>query len=518
MKEQHDVIIVGAGPGGLQVAITLMEQAKKQNKNLNLLVFESGDKAGTSFTKFPVHGQLISNNKLYTGKPSSHRFSERFDWNSLITEDKQIQMRNYSTDFFPKREALVQMLNDIVDYYQIPVKYNTKWLDTSRNEHGNYTVETTNGTYKTQHLVVATGMKPKKAEILGIEHATPYEVMKEKEFYRDKRVLIIGKGNSGMECAQDILNEANVIMLASPTSLNLAYKTHYVGHVRAVNALLVDNYQLKHQAALLDCEIEKIEPYKDGMNVTVKYVHAEGEVEQLYFDEIIAATGFMANIEPLSSLNIDTLYNGKYPVMNEEFESTRIPNLYFAGTQTHGLDYKRTFSGFIHGFRYNSKILAHHLANKLGFGADNVLISDQDIKNYILDEFNHSPDLYLQPGYIVKVFKIDNEKWKELGHFSLDKFNKMEITIDSKLIAISLEYGDIHRFSEVLSIPRVPGDVSQSAHIHPIIRVRDKNNLDGKMYELEEDLENEYLDDPKYHEALQSILVDIKGNSKVSVS
>lgn len=517
MNSIYDTIIVGAGPGGIQVAIKLLENANKANTSIKLLVLEAGEKAGTFFTNFPVHGKLISNNKLYTGMPPEHRYSERFDWNSLVTDDKEILMRNYSQDFFPKREALVEMLNDLVDRYCISVRYNTRWNDTKRDVNGNFAIFTDNGTFNTKHLVIATGMKPSTADIQGVEFATPYKDMKNKEQYRDKRVLIIGKGNSAMESAQEILNEANVIMLASPNSVKLAYQTHYVGSVRAVNALLVDNYQLKHQAAFLDCDIEEIKPFDMGVNVKVKYKHAKDEEEVLYFDEVIEATGFVSNVDPLDSLKLGMTYGKKYPSINEDFESVDYSNLYFAGTQTHGLDYRKTFSGFIHGFRYNSMILANTLSERLGFPIKEEVITKEDFKVHLLTELNYSPNLYLQPGYVVRVYERFGDNWLDKGYVTINKFKKINFKANSLLLAVSLEYGDIHKFENVLSIPRVPGDIDESVHIHPVIRIRRNVDLDIELYELEEDLENSFLNDPKYHNSLEEILRKSTNNGAIKV-
>jgi hypothetical protein len=47
----------------------------------------------------------------------------------------------------------------------------------------------------------------------------------------------------------------------------------------------------------------------------------------------------------------------KYPKTNSMFESTNVPNLYFAGALSHGRDYRKAAGGFIHGFRYNARVL-----------------------------------------------------------------------------------------------------------------------------------------------------------------
>jgi thioredoxin reductase len=487
-KSIYDVVIIGGGPGGVQTAITYYELCKEQNIKPNIAILEASGKAGHSFTKFPVHGKLISNNKLYTGKAPESRFSERFDWNSLITKEKDILLRNYSREFYPERDAVVRMISDLVEKYQLPVHTNTRWIGTKKTEDGLFEVNTSKGEYLTRYMVVATGLEPMTPDIPGIKHVTKYEDMKHKEYYRDKRVLIMGKGNSGTECAQDILNEANVIMLASPSSAKLAFKTHYVGNIRAVNSIIAENYQLKHQSALLDCHIREIEKVENGYNVTVEYIHANGEVETLFFNEVIAATGFKSSLQSLvEDFDIKWLHN-KFPSISGTFESTEVEGLYFAGAQTHGLDYRTTStSGFIHGFRYNSKILAHHLAEETGVIISRAKEINIPIEDYVLEELNESPDLWLQPGYVGHLLKFKDGTWTSLGYRTKNEFEEMD---EDSLVFLTLEYGDIHQFQESFSIPRVPGDPEKSVHIHPVIRI--KENQENMAFNLEEHLESRF--------------------------
>ncbi len=503
----YDVLIIGGGPGGVQTALTYKEICEENNIKPNMVVLEASKKVGNSFTKFPVHGKLISNNKLYTGKPFKSRFSERFDWNSLITKDKNILMRNYSSEFYPKSKYIVEMLNDLVNKYQLPIHTQTKWIGTRKTNDGLFEVETNQGTYISRHVVVATGLTPTPPKIPGSKHITMYENMLPKEYYRDKRVLILGKGNSATECAQDILNEASVIMLASPNSAKLALDTHYVGNIRATNSILAENYQLKHQAALLDCNVKNIEKVEGGFQVTVEYLHANGEVETLFFNEVVAATGFHSNLETLmGDFEIKWLHN-KFPSINGRFESTEIENLYFAGAQTHGLDYRMTStSGFIHGFRYNAKILAHLLAEKSGVIKTRSELIKTDIIDYILEEFNESPDMWLQPGYVGALLQFENEEWRTLGYRTIHEFNQLS-SENSSLVMLTLEYGDIHQFKDTFNVPRTPGDADKSVHIHPVIRVKENGEI--KMYNLEEHLESRFSHET-YAPEIRNILNTIK--------
>lgn len=45
----------------------------------------------------------------------------------------------------------------------------------------------------------------------------------------------------------------------------------------------------------------------------------------------------------------------KYPKINYNYESVDNPGMFFAGTATHSLDFRKSAGGFIHGFRYTGE-------------------------------------------------------------------------------------------------------------------------------------------------------------------
>ena len=57
-----------------------------------------------------------------------------------------------------------------------------------------------------------------------------------------------------------------------------------------------------------------------------------------------------------SSLQDKSYRKSKYPGIKHNYESQTVPGLYFAGTVTHSLDYRKSAGGFIHGFRYSGKL------------------------------------------------------------------------------------------------------------------------------------------------------------------
>jgi hypothetical protein len=82
------------------------------------------------------------------------------------------------------------------------------------------------------------------------------------------------------------------------------------------------------------------------------------------FHSVIRCYGWRPDKMLTSKLKPDWYKKGKlkkYPKTNHVFESVNVPNLYFAGALGHGLDYRKAAGGFVHGFRYNARVLYRSL-------------------------------------------------------------------------------------------------------------------------------------------------------------
>ena len=238
-KEIYDYVIVGAGPAGLQLGYFLKRAGRK------FIILEGGSVAGSFFKDFPRHRKLISANKVYTGYDDSLR-NMRWDWNSLISDDESLLFKHFSKEFFPSADVMVEYLQAFASKLDLPVRYNTKVEKISRK--GQFHVRAADGeTFVGHRLVMATGVsKPYVPNIPGVEHAELYtEMSVNPEDFADQRVLIVGKGNSAFETADNIIGTASRIYVCSPTPITLAWKSKFVGHLRAVNNNFVDTYQLK---------------------------------------------------------------------------------------------------------------------------------------------------------------------------------------------------------------------------------------------------------------------------------
>lgn len=400
---ETQTLILGAGPAGLQLGYFLRRAGR------DVRILEAGGGPGTFFRKHPRNRTLISINKRYTGYDDPE-VNLRWDWNSLLEEDGEEGPRftEYSSRYFPSADTLVEYLEDFTARHRLPVEYDTRVERVGRREDGRFEIETDGrSTYLAERLVVATGVsRPYVPEIPGIEHALWYaDAPADPEEYADQHVLILGKGNSGFEMADELIASAAVIHVASPESIRFAWRSHHVGHLRAINNNFLDTYQLKCQNAVLDATVERIRRLDDGrLGVTVSYSHAEGEREELTYDRVINCTGFRFDDSIFApECRPELTLGDRFPAQTPAWESINVPDLFFAGTLMQVRDYKKATSSFIHGFRYNIRTL-HRFFERRYHGRElpwrEAPTTAESLADAVLERVNRTSALWQQFAYL----------------------------------------------------------------------------------------------------------------------
>nr|VFJ73126.1 MAG: Pyridine nucleotide-disulphide oxidoreductase [Candidatus Kentron sp. FW] len=504
-----DYLILGAGPAGLQLGYYL------ERAGYSYRILERGGSAGTFFRKFPRHRMLISINKVYTGCDDPER-NMRWDWNSLLTDDHGFLLKDYSKKYFPDADTLVRYLEEFAGKYVSNIRCNADVVRVSRDEEG-FHAETSEGeVFSGQRLIVATGVsKPWSPPIPGIEMAEQYSsVSVDPADFTNQRVLIIGKGNSAFETADNLIGHAATIHVVGPELLQFAWQTHYVGHLRAINNNFIDTYLLKSQNGILDATVEKIEREGEGFRGTVIYHRAADSRSSYYYDRIICCTGFQLDTDIFDEScqpEMDPETYNRFPTQNEKWASVNVPDMYFAGTVTQQRDYKKTTSGFIHGFRYNVRTLFHYLAQRYHDAPwPHEVVGRNDIAPAIIGLINRSSALWQQFGFLGDVFVLGDET-RHYETVPMDYIHGGELVGDSPYLTVTLEYG--HHDFDTLYDDRVSehdaDNAADSTALHPVIRLCRKGEVLSEQH-LVENLEAIWEDNALHIRPLEKFMAGLE--------
>lgn len=509
MPSEHsvDYLVVGGGPAGLQMAYFLGRTGR------SYLVVESGDFPGTFFTRFPRHRKLISINKVHTGWDDAE-LRLRTDWNSLLSEEGAPLFTGYTPRYFPAAEDLVRYLADFAAAHDLRIRYGTRIEKITRpddfvalDQHGN--------AYRAKRVIMATGVSlPNVPDIEGVELAEPYgHVSTVPEDFTGQRVLIIGRGNSAFETADNLIETAAVIHVAGPGSLRLAWQTHFVGHLRAVNNNFLDTYQLKSQNALLDGRVLSIRADGDGYLVRVSFARVDEVVKEIRYDRVILATGFRFDASLFApECRPELTINDRFPAQTDAWESVNVPGLHFAGTITQVRDFKKSTSGFIHGFRYGVRAL-HRILERRDHGAAwpsrELAPTAEAVGDAVIERVNRSSALWQVFGFLCDAVLVGPDgsvRYVEevpVAHLEVAVGQGEFGDVDSYLTT-TLEYGQDHDLINPFDISA--GRVSQQdtsgldgRYLHPVVRwFRDGELV--QEHHITENLENEW-DNENVHRA-----------------
>jgi thioredoxin reductase len=502
---KHDYIILGGGPAGLQLGYFL------QRSGRDYVILEGAEHAGAFFEQFPRHRKLISANKVYTGYDDAVR-NLRWDWNSLISDDESLLFKRYSREFFPPADEMVRYLRDFAERLKLNVEYRARAARVWRE--GDFHVRTEDGRdYSCKRLIVATGVsRPYLPDIPGVELIEHYwGASVDPEEFAGKRVLILGKGNSAFETADNLMNTASRIYVCSPTPITLSWKSKFVGHLRAINNNFIDTYLLKLQNVMLDADVLGVEKTDTGLRVSFHYVHAADEIEVMEFDRVIACTGFRFDTSIFDSSCMPKLaINDRFPEQTSCFESTNVKDLFVVGTLMQQRDFKKKQSGFIHGFRHNIESLHHVLEERyhgVAWPSRRIPATASALAAAVLARANRSPGLWQQTGFLcdVLVRSADGQSFQYYEDVTTEYAHEGPFAKNAEYHVFTLEFGleIIYASPDPLAVERIHKDdvagAPLSTGIHPIVRRYSYGQLVSEHHVLE-DIIPEW-DEPTSHVA-----------------
>jgi thioredoxin reductase len=465
-------VVVGSGPGGLQTSYYL------RRYGIRHALISSDDAPGGMFRRFPIFQRLISWTKLHARAERTSEHYEWYDWNSLLADDPEHRSLAPTfmdgTSYFPARNEMEAQLAAFAEQAQIECRYNCKWESTRQTDDGRFVLTTSDGEYTTDVAIIATGMAEpwKPAGIEGIEHVPHYVELGPPETYEGQSVFLIGKRNSGFELADGLLPWARQIVLASPRPVRMSVLVHSSAAARARYIQPYEDHVLGGGNSVLDAAIERIERTERGF-----HVHAQGTTRPgamlFEVDKVIAATGFTTPLGDLRNLGLKTFFQDRLPSQTPFWESTTVPGIYFAGAITQGSIGMKKYgnpsgSSAVHGFRYNARVLARHLAGtRFGANLEQPAVAPGDAVDHLLGWATRAPDLWNQQSYLARALERSADgSFADAGAVPLSHFVDSYET-DAVAIAIETDSdGDIHPAVYVRRGDEVTEHLLPSAHLH----------------------------------------------------
>ncbi len=310
MKKIYDVITVGAGPIGLFASFCAVD------KKLSAAVVDALPYVG---------GQLTA---LYPQK--------------FI----------FDVAGYPKVTAsdLVDQLFRQVTQHEVPVLVNFKVVEMVREPDGEYKLTAEDGRYvHAKYVLIAAGagmISPRKLELeeadqfigKGFEY-----VVKNVEDYRDKRVLVIGGGDTALDWA-------NFFTAMSPEVTLIHRSTKFVGFEGSLKRLQKTSCRI-----LTDTKILAIKGDKQVTGATVTNIK-DGSVTELAVDRILGCIGFTPKLGFLKDHGFE-IADGS--IRADKFMRTSVDNIYAIGDiSNHPGRIKLISTGF-----GNVQIALNHIAS-----------------------------------------------------------------------------------------------------------------------------------------------------------
>ncbi len=197
--EQTETLVVGASISGLALAACLQKQG------LEYKIIEKQPELAapwrTHYERLHLH-----TNKRVSGLPYKK-------WGSALPR-------------YPSRRQVIDYLEEYQKTFNISPIFTAEAISI-RREHDHWITETTNGTFKSKYVIMATGPfgKPKPVDFKGMEtfpgrimHSYGYKTGKD---FKGQSVLVVGFGNSACEIAIDLYEQGASPAMAVRSPVNI---------------------------------------------------------------------------------------------------------------------------------------------------------------------------------------------------------------------------------------------------------------------------------------------------------
>ena len=200
----YDVLIIGAGPGGISASLRAIE------RKLSYLTLER-DEVGGTVAKYPRQ-------KLVMTSPVEFPMYGKFD---------KLQL---------SKEHLLAFWDTVLNRADFNVITAEKVENVKKEADGLFTVSSANNQYRARAVVLALGRtgEPRKLGVKGEELPKVMYRLIEADHYVNKKILVVGGGDSAVEAAMGLAHQVG-------NQVTLSYRQEGFSRIKDRNATRIEN-------------------------------------------------------------------------------------------------------------------------------------------------------------------------------------------------------------------------------------------------------------------------------------
>ncbi len=262
--EIYDICVVGAGPAGISASLRAVEN------NLSYITLEQDDIGGT-VAKYPRQ-------KL------------------VMTSPVQFPMHGNFKKMELSKEDLLSFWGNIAQRADFKARTREKVDDIKKGEDGIFTVVTAKGQYRSRTVILALGRRgtPRKLDVKGEELPKVMYSLIEADHYINKRILVVGGGDSAVEAAMGLAHQPG-------NTVTLSYRKESFSRIKERNAQRIEEsirggkvkvlfksnpVEIREDAVVLDVEGELQEIPNDFV-----WIFAGGTPPNAFLEKVGVAMG-----------------------------------------------------------------------------------------------------------------------------------------------------------------------------------------------------------------------------------
>jgi len=303
MSKVYDLVVIGAGPGGISAAVEAQIAGVDNNK---ILILEKSDAHNETVRKFYKHGKRVD-----------------IDWNGIKAE-----FHGHLSFEQGSKEEYVKQFDDIIEKYNLKVVYNHHVYAVKKS--GDiFEIEADKelGVIQAKKVVIGIGVmgKPNKPSYKFPPKIRPVLNFNLDKVQNGEKVMVVGGGDTAGEYAYGLVD----MDLGCDVTLN--YRKSEITRMNPTNKEIVERYIAEGKiTSKLGNDIVDVEVSEDG-RVKVNFQDGTSEV----YDRVVYALGGTTPTEFLQNCGIEMKDKWTATHNPETFE-TNVEGMYVVGDVVEG--------------------------------------------------------------------------------------------------------------------------------------------------------------------------------------